>query len=41
MQGNNPYTLMFGKEPPQAINRVTQLAEVTDSFNAEQPSQSI
>ena len=39
MQGNNPYTLMFGKEPPQAINRVTQLAEVTDSFNAEQPSQ--
>ena len=37
----NPYTLMFGREPAQLISRAAQMSIVTDSFLAESPSQQI
>ena len=37
----NPYSLMFGKEPQQMISRIAQKEEVIDSFLAEIPSQMV
>jgi hypothetical protein len=41
MPGNNPYTLVFGKEPKELINRVIPEDEVIQEFLAEEPSQQI
>ena len=38
---NNPYSLLFGKEPKQMISRMSDLAVVTESFTAEEPTQQI
>lgn len=37
----NPYNMIFGKEPPQTISRATQLSEVLISFTEEPPMQQI
>lgn len=37
----NPYTLVFGKEPLQIIDRAAQTNEVVSNFSAEIPSQQI
>lgn len=37
----NPYTLTFGKEPPQYISRLLQTNEILETFTAEEPSQQI
>ena len=37
----NPYTLVFGKEPAQIISRIAQTAHVVDTFNADVPSQQV
>lgn len=37
----NPYNMIFGKEPPQTISRATQLSEVISSFKEEPPMQQI
>lgn len=39
--GQNPYTLVFGKEPAQMISRHMQTAEIIDTFNGENPSQQV
>lgn len=41
MRVANPYNLMFGVEPPQAISRTSQMNEVIESFEAELPTQQI
>lgn len=41
MLNKNPYTLTFGKEPKQLIERVSQLEQVIDSFLEEPPTQQI
>lgn len=38
---DNPYSLMFGKEPVQIISRTVQTEEVCNSFKANTPSQQI
>ncbi|MBR5648214.1 ATP-binding protein [Pseudobutyrivibrio sp.] len=37
----NPYSLLFGKEPQQTISRAAQMNEIIDSFQADIPSQQI
>ena len=37
----NPYTLVFGKEPPQLISRATLVAEVEEAFSGDAPSQQV
>ncbi len=37
----NPYTLVFGKEPAQAISRASQSVEIMENFCREEPSQQI
>ena len=37
----NPYTLVFGKEPSQAITRFMQTDEITDQFLSDSPAQQI
>ena len=37
----NPYNMIFGKEPPQIISRITQSSEVLMSFQEEPPEQQI
>lgn len=37
----NPYTLVFGREPSQAISRYAQENEVLDAFTAEEPYQQL
>lgn len=37
----NPYTLVFGKEPNQMISRISQITEIAETFNSEIPSQQI
>ena len=31
---NNPYSLVFGKEPPQLVSRASLIAEVARPYNA-------
>ena len=38
---HNPYSLMFGKEPGQMIDRVVQRDEVVESFVSSEPSQMV
>ena len=38
---NNPYSMMFGKEPTQLISRTTQLQQVIESFFSTPSSQQI
>ena len=38
---SNPYSLTFGKEPPQIISRVVQIEEVIRTFTDEQPAQQV
>lgn len=38
---NNPYNLVFGKEPSQVISRAAQMSEILESFLEEHPSQQI
>ena len=37
----NPFNLIFGKEPQQSIPRVSESAEILESFRAEPPEQQI
>ena len=37
----NPYTLIFGKEPNELINRIVPESEIIQSFEAKNPSQQI
>lgn len=37
----NPYSLIFGKEPTQLISRAGQTAEITDAFRSTPPAQQI
>lgn len=37
----NPYTLVFGKEPPQLVSRTPLLDEITASFSGNPPAQQI
>jgi len=37
----NPYSLVFGKEPIQYISRMSQMVDIQEIFNDEQPSQQI
>lgn len=37
----NPYTLVFGKEPNQLISRISQITEIAETFNSEIPAQQI
>ena len=37
----NPYNMLFGKEPPQVISRITQSSEILMSFQEEPPEQQI
>ena len=38
---NNPFSLMFGKEPLERIERYTQQNELLGAFTEEQPQQMI
>lgn len=38
---NNPFTLMFGKEPLQMITRLSQMNEIINSFSSDSPTQQI
>ena len=38
---NNPFSLMFGKEPGQMIDRVVQRDEVVETFLSLEPSQMV
>lgn len=38
---NNPYSMVFGKEPAQFINRFAQTDEITDHFLSDPPTQQI
>lgn len=38
---NNPFTLVFGKNPEQAIARPVQLGEVIETFDSDKPSQQV
>ena len=37
----NPYTLVFGKEPAQAVSRAAQMSDIIENFMADPPSQQI
>ncbi|MBR5636950.1 MAG: AAA family ATPase [Pseudobutyrivibrio sp.] len=37
----NPYSLVFGKEPQQNISRAAQMSEIIESFDGDNPSQQI
>ncbi|MBR1892022.1 MAG: AAA family ATPase [Lachnospiraceae bacterium] len=37
----NPYTLVFGKEPRQVIARIAQTNDIVETFKEEQPSQQV
>ena len=37
----NPYTLVFGKEPPRLVSRTPLLDEITGSFSGNPPAQQI
>ena len=39
--GQNPYTLVFGKEPAQMISRHMQTSEIIDTFTSESPGQQV
>ena len=41
LMDRNPYTLVFGKEPAQAISRASQSVEIMENFCREEPSQQI
>ena len=38
---NNPFSIMFGKEPSQMISRITQSDLIINSFARENPSTQI
>ncbi len=38
---NNPYTLVFGKEPAEHISRLAQAASITQTFTEDIPSQQV
>ncbi|MCR4651604.1 MAG: ATP-binding protein [Lachnospiraceae bacterium] len=40
-RNNNPYTLVFGKQPAQTISRFVEMEEVLSSFYNEPPNQQI
>lgn len=41
MATNNPYSLLFGKEPKQMISRNTAVTEIVETFCDEEPSQQL
>ena len=41
MRKNNPYTIMFGREPSQMVSRITQRDEIINTFTSDVPSSQI
>jgi tRNA A37 threonylcarbamoyladenosine biosynthesis protein TsaE len=41
MRMQNPFTLTFGKEPPQLISRIAQTDEIIEDFTADNPANQV